>query len=72
MEQGTNPASERVQALARRWMGLVEEFTGGNPEIEKSLRTMYEQEPAVRERAGIDPQIFAYLSKAIAAAKGAG
>jgi flagellar biosynthesis/type III secretory pathway protein FliH len=70
MEQGTDPASERVQALARRWMALVEEFTGGNPEIEKSLCTMYEQEPQVRERAGLDPQIFAYISRAIAAAKG--
>jgi DNA-binding transcriptional MerR regulator len=72
MEQGTDPASERVQALARRWMALVEEFTGGNPEIEKSLRTMYEQEPEVRERAGIDPRMFAYIGKAMAAARGAG
>ena len=70
MEQGTDPASERVQALARRWMALVEEFTGGNADIEKSLRTMCEQEPAVRERAGLDPQIVAYISKAMAAAKG--
>ncbi len=70
MEQGTDPASERVQALARRWMALVAEFTGGNPEIEKSLRTMYEQEPEVRERASIDPQMLAYTSRAIAAAKG--
>jgi DNA-binding transcriptional MerR regulator len=70
MELGTDPASERVQALARRWMALVEEFTGGNPEIEKSLGTMYEQEPEARERAGIDPSMFAYIGKSMAAAKG--
>src|SRR5918998_940393 len=29
MEAGTDPANERVQALARRWMGLVRAFTGG-------------------------------------------
>ena len=69
MEQGTDPASERVQALARRWMALVAEFTGGNPAIEKSLGTMYEQEPEARERAGIDPQVFAYIGTAMAAAK---
>src|SRR5207247_1764250 len=31
MDKGTDPADERVQALAKRWMALVNEFTGGNP-----------------------------------------
>ncbi len=72
MDKGTDPASETVQALARRWMGLVREFTGGDPGIEKSLRTMYEQEPNV---AGIDTapmrQMRTYIDKAIAASKAA-
>lgn len=69
MERGTNPASETVQALAKRWQSLVDEFTGGNPEIAASLNRMYQQEPAVREQAGVDPELFAYIGKAMAAAK---
>src|SRR3712207_912839 len=41
MEAGTDPSNERVQALARRWMGLVREFTGGDPGIERPLKDMW-------------------------------
>lgn len=64
MEKGTDPADETVQALARRWRELIEAFTGGDPGIAESLRKMYQQEPAVREQAGVDPEIFAYVSRA--------
>ncbi len=72
MEKGSDPASPRVQELARRWRGLVQEFTGGNPGIEQSLRNMYSHEgPALQQRLGNvpDPELFAYVSKANAAAK---
>jgi DNA-binding transcriptional MerR regulator len=69
MDQGTPPTDPRVQELARRWTALVREFTGGNPGIAKSLATLYRNEPAVRERAGIDPKLFEYVNQAVAAAK---
>ena len=69
MDKGTDPADPRVQQLARRWTELVREFTGGNPAIEKSLGTMYKQEPSVRERSGIDMKMFDYINKANAAAQ---
>jgi DNA-binding transcriptional MerR regulator len=47
MDKGTDPADERVQALARRWKELVQEFTGGDPGITKSLGRMYQEETAV-------------------------
>ncbi|HVT59712.1 MAG TPA: MerR family transcriptional regulator [Thermoanaerobaculia bacterium] len=65
MEKGTDPASERVQLLARRWMSLVGEFTGGNPDVAKALGAMYQQEPALRERTGIDRAMFDYVSRAM-------
>lgn len=68
MERGSDPASEPVRRLARRWRELVNEFTRGNPEIERSLRTMYREEPGARERGGVDPALFEYVSKALAAA----
>ncbi len=69
MAQGTDPADPRAQALARRWMGLVQEFTGGNPGIAQSLNNMYQSEPGVREQAGLDTALFEYIGKAMAAAK---
>jgi DNA-binding transcriptional MerR regulator len=70
MEKGTDPKSEPVQLLARRWRDLIEEFTGGNPEIEKSLNTMYQQEGSeVASRNSFDTRICDYISKAIAVLK---
>lgn len=51
MEAGTDPASERVQLLARHWMGLVQQFTGGDPGIERSVGNMWQQEETIH---GID------------------
>ncbi len=70
MDKGTDPADERVQELARRWMGLINEFTGGNPGIEQSLRTMYRQESTVHgmETAPMR-EMGEYVSKALAASK---
>jgi len=61
-----DPASEEVQALARRWRALVREFTGGNAGIQQSANTMFRENPdEMRERTGIDPQLMAYACRAI-------
>jgi len=71
MDRGTDPADERVQRLARRWKELVEEFTGGDPGITKSLGRMYQEETAVH---GMDTGnmriLMGYVQKAWAAGKG--
>ena len=64
MEKGTDPASETVQALARRWMELVQSFTGGDPGIAQSLGTMYREEEGLREKTGLDGELFAYVNRA--------
>jgi DNA-binding transcriptional MerR regulator len=73
MEAGTDPSSERVQALAGRWMELVQEFTGGDAGIERSLGNMYRQEVEIH---GMDTssmrEMMAYVSRAMAASKDAG
>jgi MerR family transcriptional regulator, thiopeptide resistance regulator len=51
MEAGTDPADERVQGLARRWIELVEELTGGDPDILRSLNSVWRQEENI---AGMD------------------
>lgn len=72
MERGTDPGSPEVRPLAKRWMELVEEFTGGDAALGHSVRRMYGSEPSVRERTGLDPEIFTYVSKAVEAAKADG
>jgi DNA-binding transcriptional MerR regulator len=70
MNQGTDPASERVQRLAARWTGLVEEFTNNDPGIERAVGKMWQQEENIH---GIDTrrmrEMMEYISKASAARK---
>jgi DNA-binding transcriptional MerR regulator len=72
MERGTDPLSPQVAALASRWRALIEAFTGGNPEIEKSLRTMYQNEPVHEKIQGMPyhPGMMAYIQKAMSAISG--
>lgn len=69
MEAGTDPADERVQALARRWTGLVEEFTGGDAGIARSAGNMWRQEENIH---GMNTapmrEMMAYISRANEAA----
>jgi MerR family transcriptional regulator, thiopeptide resistance regulator len=44
MEKGADPSSDSVQAIARRWRELIDEFKGRNSEIEQSLNRMYQLE----------------------------
>jgi DNA-binding transcriptional MerR regulator len=70
MDKGTDPADERVQQLARRWMELVREFTGGDPGIAKSVGNMWQQETNIH---GIDTanmrKLMEYVQQALAAGK---
>ncbi len=44
MDKGTDPLSPEVLALARRWQGLVNEFTGGDPGIERSVGRLWKEQ----------------------------
>ncbi len=69
-DKGTDPADPKVQALARRWMALVEEFTGGNPQIAASVKKMWQEEPSIH---GMDTapmrELMGYVTRAIEASK---
>ena len=47
MDAGVPPTDPRAQELAKRWLALVSAFTGGDPGIFNSLRTMYHNEDNV-------------------------
>ena len=65
MDRGTDPCDPRVQELARRWKGLVEEFTGGNEGIRQSLGNLYQNESTVHgmDVAGMRP-LMEYVGNA--------
>lgn len=65
MERGTDVNSPRVQELAARWKSLVNEFTGGDSGIEKSVSTMYRNEPGAAERFGFDTKVWEYIKSAM-------
>ena len=72
------PASPRVQALAERWIRLVEGFTGGDPEIAAGVRRLYADR--AKWPAGFQqqmqpyrkPEVWTFMQKAIAIRKGSG
>lgn len=71
MEDGLEPASDEVMALARKSASLIEEFTGGDPGIRQSLGNMYRGEGAQNVMAGhgmdMAPGLWEYMGRARAA-----
>jgi DNA-binding transcriptional MerR regulator len=67
-DAGTDPADPRVQEIAGRWSGLLEQFTGGDPEIAGSLKRMYAEQGVERASHGmVDPELMEYVGRALAA-----
>jgi DNA-binding transcriptional MerR regulator len=65
---GTSPTDPAVLDLARQWRGLIEQFTGGDEGIRRSLATMYREEgPTASSRGTVDPELMEYVGKALAA-----
>ena len=70
LDAGTDPAEPRVQALAQRWMPLLEAFHGGDPGLRDSLYRMHEDNSAQiqAEYGGPSPVLMDYVSRANEAA----
>lgn len=71
---GEDPAGATAQELAGRWMKLVGEFTGGDPQIQKGLNATYAEQynwPAATQKTyAIKPEIMEFIMKAMAIRKG--
>jgi MerR family transcriptional regulator, thiopeptide resistance regulator len=66
MQKGTDPGDPRVRKLAETWMSLVNDFTGGDPQIAAKVKKLYAQEPSMRQQSGIDAEMMEYVRKASA------
>jgi MerR family transcriptional regulator, thiopeptide resistance regulator len=65
---GEEPTSRKARALAARWNGLVEEFTGGDKDIEQSAGNMWadrENWPAHMDPKApvIKPEVWAFIKR---------
>lgn len=68
---GTDPAAPRMQDIARRWRALIEQFTGGDPGIQRSLGRMYREEGVERaSRGAVSSELMAYVGRALSAPEG--
>jgi len=74
MEKGTDPRAPEVLALARRWTGLINEFTGGDPGIERSVGRLWKEEGdhlVAKYGSEYDSRdVYEYIGQAIAVVKG--
>jgi len=68
-----DPAGPKAQKLAERWCKLVDEFTGGDPEILKGLKAMWEDSKNwpedVKKGAITKPEAQEFIQKAVLAKK---
>ena len=63
---GTDPTDPRMVEPARRWRGLIEQFTGGDEGIRRSLATKYrEQGPKSPSRGMVDAELMQYVGRAL-------
>jgi DNA-binding transcriptional MerR regulator len=68
MDRSIDPKSEHARALAMRWQSLVQTFTGGNPEIEKTLYDGSQKYQSQQKEKGTPiPDIVGYILGAIKA-----
>jgi DNA-binding transcriptional MerR regulator len=74
LQKGIAPTDPAVLELARRWMGLINEFTGGDPGTERSVGRLWkEQGDNLIAKYGQEydsRDVFDYISQAIAGLKG--
>jgi DNA-binding transcriptional MerR regulator len=70
-----DPAGEKAQALAARWGALILEFTGGDPEVTRSLNNVWKdpsglpKETQENMQPYINPKVHEFIQKAFAAGK---
>jgi hypothetical protein len=66
-----DPGSPAAMDLARRWKGLIEEFTGGDEAVLGKLRGVWNEafsDPSLAPKLPISRELMGFVSQAMAAA----
>jgi DNA-binding transcriptional MerR regulator len=67
-----DPASPAALDLARRWNAQVEKFTRGDPAVTQKVQAVWSDamaDPQAAPRLPLNPEIFAFMGKALVALK---
>jgi hypothetical protein len=66
LDAGTDPGTAKVQALARRWMELLEFYHGGDAGLRDSMYRMYADNSAMiqQQQGGPSPEQIDYIRRA--------
>jgi DNA-binding transcriptional MerR regulator len=70
-----DPASPAALDLARRWKTQVEKFTQGMPQMDAKARAVWNDamsDPKAAPKLPMNPELFAFMGKAVAKLKDAG
>lgn len=62
-----DPGSPEAMDLARRWMALVGQFTGGDPKLAAKVKSVWNDamaDPAAAPKLPLNPEIFAFVGEA--------
>lgn len=69
MDRGATPDSPQAHALALQWMEMVQRGTGNNPTFLTRLKSMLDNEPAMRQRNGITPAVERFVEQSLIRAR---
>lgn len=75
LAEGLDPDAPEAMALAVRWMGLMQRYSGGDPLIHAKVEAMWKEafrDPQFRERSPFSPELMDWVGAAIRAAYAAG
>ena len=75
LAEGLPPSSPEVMDLARRWMGLLDRLSGGDPAVQMKVGAMWKeayQDEQFLQRSPVSPELMAYMGEAIRSAHAAG
>jgi DNA-binding transcriptional MerR regulator len=66
-----NPTSEAAKNLARRWRAMIDQFTGGDPDMFSRAGAVWKHalaDPAVAPRLPLNSDLLGFIGKAMVAA----
>lgn len=64
MDSATPPDHPKVVKLINRWKELGELFTGNDPEVLEQAKRMHSENPGLKERHGVTPELIEYIKQA--------
>jgi DNA-binding transcriptional MerR regulator len=69
MDRGVAPTAPQAHALALHWMEMIQRGTGFNPAFLTRLKAMQDNEPELRARNGITPELQQFIEQALVSAR---